>query len=63
MEGVPIGAPTAPPAPGSSAPAASAATLSQDPDGRIQHLKMLRDSGLLTADEYQTLEAKLLGQD
>ena len=54
-------APAAPTAPSPMSPA-STPTSATDQAGRIPHLKMLRDSGLLTADEYQTLEAKLLGR-
>jgi hypothetical protein len=54
-------APAAPTAPSPMSPAPTP-TSATDPAGRIPHLKMLRDSGLLTADEYQTLEAKLLGR-
>ena len=56
------GATPTPPAPMSAAPAAPAAAAPSDPQGRLPHLKMLRDSGLLTPEEFQTLEAKLLGQ-
>src|SRR6266571_3870294 len=51
-----------PPSSASAVAVVPAAAAPTDPQGRIPHLKMLRDSGLLTADEYGTLEAKLLGR-
>ena len=47
-------------APPTSSPSPTAAP--SDPQQRLPHLRMLRDSGLLTAEEYQALESKLLGQ-
>ena len=36
-------------------------TSTADPAGRLQHLTMLRDSGLLSPEEFETLRQKLQG--